>query len=1234
MKKPINVLSKAAFGTLIASLGLASPVMAAVDSYLVKADGVVYNYDKAELEASFIADQYGDGDNKLFQNFEGKFSNGFYAFHDDTGKYVNYQDIEDAFLDNPDNFNLDAFTEASDKVPADLPATVKDVAVNNGVIVTTDVNTGDVNPDIAVSSVSAINKTTLKVTFSGEVDGIDSTNVQLGKGNFEAAVLAADKKSATITVTGLNYGETISVTIKGIKAGDTTLPDYTAQVNIPAITDLYKLEVICDAANNTISADGASKTMLTATVKEKSTGNVADVDGIVQFTATKGGLAQPEVALQDGKASVQLTSAASDVSVLSYITATISSAPAAKEYEGITSNFEVTFSPDTVDHGNTTFVSALKAESNQADRFFVTFSDKISAADYRKVVADDPLAYPDFGVLVDGQSVAIKNVVQKADNVLEFILDTDDAGSVAPVTSKVNSTTLAAGPTYFLQDNETHRISIPANVGNLVLQNAGLNFILTDATKPQIFGVNSGADQLHFSVRFSEAMAEDWVETIANGAINDKFLIDGKKVRLNSAATAGDVTAAKAANEIIVKELYVGEHNAVTGEDTRNIVYFTMDSNFKLAGGAHQIQIANVGDWAGMVDPNNRVSTQTFDFTVTVDNSKPVPTMTVQSPEQWLVKFNVPVNTVTGKKVQDAFKIYRADDQNTALAYGTDYVITPVDSNGLATGGAYLAADAINNDTNFLIEFKNDWTQYYNTGGTGDNYFTSAKNPYKVVVSNLENNMANAMDTANLSAVLSYDGTSPTIANATDVYSLNGKSANGLAPVNGYGKQVYVQMSEPVQMTASTPLTPSQQQVNNAGIPVPTFEFVKGDVVVPGTVVVGSVAEDDKSYVVAPNSTLAAGTWTLYIRSISDDVGNTSATTSTTVTVAGEPVSVTDTKVAWAAFDQDGNNDYLYIKFTKVMDASGETGVSRTTNYIFNGVALPTGSQVQRGIEDVTKDWDGVTIVMPRGAFDGNIDVLTDFRSVLNVASNFVAADGEALSGPYELQLDDTASDVGFADNDMVFEASYHNTAASAALKGQAVIGAQAFDTDANGKIDEVVLTLDDAANFAGGEQIKVGGKTFAYAGGTGTDTITFDSISAANEVSGTATETLAVTATNGGLIINTENVVDAAAPVILKADATAGSNKLNLTFSEAVWGNGTAILAGDFSYTDTNTANAGAVASVGTNDSYVTTLELTLDATADAADIGTGKDAIAANATSIYDAAGNDMGTVAKDLE
>lgn len=170
-KFPTKVLSSAALTSAAVVVGFAGTASAAVDGYLVKdAEGTVYSFDKAELEQSYMNYVYGDGDSALYEYFQELFTeNGFYAFSDDSGNYVAYDAIEDAYLEDTEGFDLNEFTEAED-APAAEVSTVTKVMVEDGEVVTEEVTVGQVEV-----SVKPLNLKQLEVTLG---DNLDSDTVE------------------------------------------------------------------------------------------------------------------------------------------------------------------------------------------------------------------------------------------------------------------------------------------------------------------------------------------------------------------------------------------------------------------------------------------------------------------------------------------------------------------------------------------------------------------------------------------------------------------------------------------------------------------------------------------------------------------------------------------------------------------------------------------------------------------------------------------------------------------------------------------------------------------------------------------------------------------------------------------------------------------------------------------------------------------------------------------------
>ncbi|WP_061212800.1 hypothetical protein [Syntrophomonas wolfei] len=1125
---------------------------------------------------------------------------------------------------------------------------------------------------LTVSSVSAINKTTIEVTFNKAVDAVDPANFDVKVGGeaktVQSAVLGADKTKATITVQGLNYNDNVTIVVTGVTAGNATVATNSNTIKVPKVTDLYELKLTSDKAK--LTANGADNTVIKAQMFEKANPTTpVNVDATLTMSTTLGALSYTTVAMNDGEAAVVLTSTASAKTVTAYINATVAAVASGEDgaFVGIPAEtLEITFDPagsgDSVE-----MVTLVSAEANTADRIIAKFSGKINKNDIvsQFVPGGTPAAKlaaakaANFGFKVDGNVVVgtlIKDVVSVNDTTLMLILNVDNFYSAANATDRLDTKTgpitviNAADPGAYLRDNVTHNLSIPANIGTkVVANNAGKDFIFTDPQQPYIAGVTV-EEQMTLRVQFYEAMAEDLCEQTsalpgaptAGTRLNDHFRVDGKPVMIvPAAATVADINFANLNNYIVATGLYVSKDDKthigyLDGVDTRNFVTIKLDRLHKLAPGTYTLQANNVGDWAALTDPNNMVATQTFDFTVTASTTKPTVELIKQSPEQWLLKFSENVTTVTGKTLADAIKIYKADGYAASpkepLTNGVDYQIISGDGSKTITNVAMNPTVAVNTPAKyFLIEFLNDWTVHYNTSVSGDNYYTSTYNPYVVAVDVVENAAGNAIVPVALTLTNSIDTVSPTIEEVKDVYEIDGKTINGCPAVIGAGQSVYVKMNEPVQipftdvngngtydagvdMLNTMPLTPSEQQTLGTGIPQPTFEFVKGDLTWQGKLVdlpalTTTVVDNDYSFVIQPvnlagaPTTLEPGTWTLIIRSISDDVGNTSATQTFNFTISGT-TTYTATKIAWAAFDDnintgtDADKDYLYIKFTKPMKSTGVTGVASSAVYQFNAAPLPPGNSVSKGIPGVTADWDGVTIAMPKGTWGTGVG--PSFTCTLNVLNNLEAADGELLSGAHEVELTDTGTGVAVANGDMLFEAQYVCSGYAYALTGALpviITGSVAFDANRDGKIDGAVLrvsrTLTDVEVLATGQTLVFGGKTTAagyttdnavtasvyqmlcfnarlgelgetvpLAPGSAADKYVF--ITTASPITGTDSSALTLKAPDGAILIGAARVLDGAEPVVIKAKVTskAGGTAgfgndigdiLTLTFSEKV---------------------------------------------------------------------------------
>lgn len=121
---------------------------------------------------------------------------------------------------------------------------------------------------------------------------------------------------------------------------------------------------------------------------------------------------------------------------------------------------------------------------------------------------------------------------------------------------------------------------------------------------------------------------------------------------------------------------------------------------------------------------------------------------------------------------------------------------------------------------------------------------------------------------------------------------------------------VAVEFNEPIKFPSTSSSvtntegdTESQQQTVQAGVPTPTFEFVSEDKKTTLEGEASSLTENDKEFVITPKdpSKLTAGKWTVIIRSISDDVGNTAATLSQVVEIKAATAQTGKAQIIWAA---------------------------------------------------------------------------------------------------------------------------------------------------------------------------------------------------------------------------------------------------------------------------------------------------------------------------------------------
>lgn len=118
------------------SFGMSAKAYASINGYIIKNGDITYQYGKQELVESFL--DYTEGqDATLYTNFkENVQGRGIYLFYDEEGKFVDFKEIEEIFIqktDSKENFNLDDELKRANK--AETPALIENIKVDNKSIV-------------------------------------------------------------------------------------------------------------------------------------------------------------------------------------------------------------------------------------------------------------------------------------------------------------------------------------------------------------------------------------------------------------------------------------------------------------------------------------------------------------------------------------------------------------------------------------------------------------------------------------------------------------------------------------------------------------------------------------------------------------------------------------------------------------------------------------------------------------------------------------------------------------------------------------------------------------------------------------------------------------------------------------------------------------------------------------------------------------------------------------------
>lgn len=860
--------------------------------------------------------------------------------------------------------------------------------------------------------------------FSVDAEGVKVTQVDKGDG-----------RNIVLTLSGTNANTKYALSYKGLtvdgKAVEGNPIEFTTPVS--ATADYY---LLLETNSDQVLADGHSNTLITCTVRDKD-GNVYDKDDfVIEFkTNGRGHFTRSEVVTSKGQTTNTLISEALDkaetVKVTAQIVRAVRDTELGEEFKGVKGEKDLTMTPELV---NAKYNPIASVESNYADRITLRFQDNVDDDFYKTNGAMDPdklqVQVIDNVSPSTGEATASSQTYSNAK-------DEDGVVNLKEVPGEPKALHVLVNKP--LTDGASIAVRvIQKNPETGKRQSFYDYFKLTDSQRPSLMSVEA-PDRRTLRVTFSEAVL---TTAIARSIlVNDyaKYSADKpENYNINRDNLADSKWGVVEANSFTVG-------SGKDGDDDRNVVTIKLgkDTNGEYARFQEEVETllsaSNIGDWAAATDgPNNVMESDELYFTAPKDDKAPAfEKVEVQSPEQYLVTFNSPVEMSAsyGKSHSDVAGITvanAAEDGTTSETSAKQTSVIQLVENGTNIG-AYgkdnpIRVTEIGSDhTTYLIETTRDWSQVYGTTGYYNDNYNIRKYQLKIpsdAIVNINNGMKNTGDiveelTANHTEMQTLDTTMP----VADDLSWDGKKATVT-----FNEPVKVRLGNdsPVGLNKEG-LTPSirQQQDNSRGVQQVTATFhAAGQQEVTGTIKEISDSED-KQIVVEPNQELtgseAGVDWNLTIRGISDDVGNT-ATVTKSFKVTNK---TTGFKVAWASVSTDEtfswtanngtlwnagttgidvrNSIYVFVKFT------GQIGneAMRARNYTLNSSQLPTNVRITSGIKGYDKEHssikDSITIELPWNV--ASLINQNPSNVMLAITNAVESATGQKLEDNIEYQL-------------------------------------------------------------------------------------------------------------------------------------------------------------------------------------------------------------------------------------
>ncbi|MEH6943449.1 S-layer homology domain-containing protein [Bacillus sp. JJ722] len=236
--------------------------------------------------------------------------------------------------------------------------------------------------EISILSAKVISDSQVEVNFSADVDSADVDNFTINGAKVTAVKLSNNKKTATLTVSGLEYDTSYTVRVKGIKRNGVIQFGLSATFKTNPATNVWSLSIT--SKPGTLTANRATHTELTFQLVNKTTGqvdrNANNID--LELAKSYGSLAKTKVTIRNGEATVILTTPPVNQNLTSTISAKVVDAPS--EYKALintlTGSINVPISATSSISDNTPFtIKDVKGyfNGNNSDTIEITFSEGV-----------------------------------------------------------------------------------------------------------------------------------------------------------------------------------------------------------------------------------------------------------------------------------------------------------------------------------------------------------------------------------------------------------------------------------------------------------------------------------------------------------------------------------------------------------------------------------------------------------------------------------------------------------------------------------------------------------------------------------------------------------------------------------------------------------------------------------------------------------------------------------------